>query len=74
MSKVFHRFHKKPRDLDLVIFKKKKQTVVRHIIGKLVRIKDIEKDVELAREKGYITIAETPLRAITDFLSERTDP
>lgn len=24
MSKVFHRFHKKPRDLDLVIFKKKK--------------------------------------------------
>ena len=47
---------------------------MRHIIGKLVRIKDIEKDVELAREKGYITIVETPLRAITDFLSERTDP
>lgn len=47
---------------------------MRHIIGKLVRINNIEKDVELAREKGYITIAETPLRAITDFLSERTDP
>lgn len=25
MSKAFHRFHKKPRDLDLVIFKKRKQ-------------------------------------------------
>lgn len=47
---------------------------MRHIIGKLVRIKDIEKDVELAREKGYITIVETPLRAITDFCQKEQIP
>jgi len=39
-----------------------------------VRTKDIEKNVELAREKEYVTIAETTLRSITDFLSKRKDP
>lgn len=73
MSKVFHRFHKKPRDLDLVIFIKiNLETEAYH--RKIGENQRYRKKCWLAREKGYVTIVETTLRSITDFLSERKDP